>query len=197
MTAAAAAHEPRDPADVLLEGFHALETPEGFRAELIEGEIIVSPPPRGTHEENIGSVVRQVVRRSALEVTFSGNKGLTIASSGSGPANHVIPDGVFVPVGAFRNKPSWMPADEQVLMVLEVTSDHPDRDRRAKRFGYARSQVPLYLLIDRRERTVTLFSEPGGSADLVDYRQDIRVPFGKPLDLPEPFSFPLDTAEFD
>lgn len=40
-------HEPlsHGDADVLLEGFLALDTPEGFRAELIDGEIVVSPPP--------------------------------------------------------------------------------------------------------------------------------------------------------
>ncbi len=83
------------------------------------------------------------------------------------------------------------------FMVLEVTSDHPDRHRRAKRFGYARSRIPSYLLVGRRERTVTLFGEPDGTTDPVDYCQDIGVPFGKPLGLPEPFSFALDTADFD
>lgn len=37
----AMAHEPHESltqADVLLEGFLALDTPEGFRAELIEGK---------------------------------------------------------------------------------------------------------------------------------------------------------------
>lgn len=33
----AMAHEPLSQEDVLLEGFLALDTPEGFRAELIEG----------------------------------------------------------------------------------------------------------------------------------------------------------------
>lgn len=32
-------HEPLTQAEVLLEGFLALETPEGFRAELIEGRL--------------------------------------------------------------------------------------------------------------------------------------------------------------
>lgn len=32
-------HEPLTQADVLLEGFLALDTPEGFRAELIEGRL--------------------------------------------------------------------------------------------------------------------------------------------------------------
>lgn len=196
MTAATAHEPPRDPADVLLEGFHALKTPEGFRAELIEGDIIVTPPPVGTHQENIGSVVRQVMRQAATDMTFSGHKGLLLDRGGLCPKNHLIPDGVFAPVGAFRGEPSWMPRDN-VAMVVEVTSSKPDNDRKVKRYCYARGGVPLYLLIDREERTVTLFSEPGGSGDLIDYRQDTRVPFGKSIDLPAPFSFTLDTIEFD
>lgn len=35
----AMAHEPLTRAEVLLEGFLALDTPEGFRAELIEGRL--------------------------------------------------------------------------------------------------------------------------------------------------------------
>lgn len=195
MTAATAHEPPRDPADVLLEGFHALKTPEGFRAELIEGDIIVTPPPDGPHEGIIFSVVRQVVRQSATDLEFSGNKGLLLDRGGLCPSNHLIPDGVFVQADAFWGAPSWM-SRENVVMVVEVTSSKPDNDRKTKRYCYARGGIPLFLLIDRDERTVTLFSEPGGAGDLIDYRQDIRVPFGKSIDLPAPFSFMLETAAF-
>lgn len=60
----AMAHEPLTQAEVLLEGFLALDTPEGFRAELIEGEIVVTPPPDGDHEDYIGLIVDQVARRA-------------------------------------------------------------------------------------------------------------------------------------
>lgn len=193
---AAISHEERDPANVLLEGFHALETPEGFRAELIEGEIVVAPPPVGTHENDIAIIVQQVMRKATQDLFFSGNKGLILDRGGLCPRNRLIPDGVFVPAGAFKNKPSWMTVDD-VLLVLEVTSSKADQDRKIKRYCYARGGVPLYLLIDRQEHTITLFSEPGGTADLIDYRQDARVPFGKPLELPEPLGFALDTSELD
>nr|WP_269781600.1 Uma2 family endonuclease [Nocardia bovistercoris] len=179
-----------------MEGFYALEPPEGFRAELIEGEIIVTPPPRGDHESIIASINRQVIKGSAVDVDFSGNKGLLLDKGGLCVKNHLIPDGVFVPVRAYRGEGSWMPVDK-VLMVVEVTSTKPERDRKSKRYCYARGGVPLYLLVDREIHSVTLFGEPGGAGDLIDYRQEVRVPFGKPLDLPSPFALTLDTAEFE
>jgi hypothetical protein len=39
-------HRSEVPADFLLEEFLKLETPEGYRAELIDGEIVMTPPPR-------------------------------------------------------------------------------------------------------------------------------------------------------
>ncbi|WP_261986813.1 Uma2 family endonuclease [Actinomadura sp. HBU206391] len=94
----AMAYESHLPEDVLLEGFLALRTPDGFRAELIDGEIIVSPPPGGHHERAISRIVRQVMRMSQAEMDFSGNRVLVLPSGGSCPKNHAIPDGVFAPV---------------------------------------------------------------------------------------------------
>ncbi len=70
----AMAHEPLTQEDVLLEGFLALDTPEGFRAELIEGEIVVTPPPDGDHEDYIGLIVTQVIRGSRTDMQFSGTR---------------------------------------------------------------------------------------------------------------------------
>ncbi|HEY8982943.1 MAG TPA: Uma2 family endonuclease [Streptomyces sp.] len=189
----AMAHEPFTQEDVLLEGFLALGVPEGFRAELIEGEIVVTPPPDGDHEKYISRVVRQVIRQSLVDMDFSGNKGLVLEIGGASPKNRVLPDATFGPVelDLFGGASSWMPSDG-VTMVLEVTSTRPQADRELKRRSYARSGIPLYLLVDRGESSVTLFSEP----EKEDYRQLTTVPFGKSIPLPEPFGFDLQTAEF-
>ncbi|WP_328376731.1 Uma2 family endonuclease [Streptomyces sp. NBC_00440] len=186
-------HEPLTQAEVLLEGFLALETPEGFRAELIEGEIVVTPPPDGDHEDYINLVAKQVIRRSRTEMDLSGNKGLKLRSGGACPKNHAIPDGTFAPTAQrlFRGAEPWMPCDG-VALVAEVTSSKPQADREGKRRCYARGAIPLYLLVDREESSVTLFSDP--EAD--DYRQHCTIPFGKSLALPEPFGFELETADF-
>ncbi|MFG2559805.1 Uma2 family endonuclease [Streptomyces sp. NPDC048496] len=187
------AHEPLTQAEVLLEGFLALDTPEGFRAELIEGEIVVTPPPDGDHEDYINLVLKQVIRRARTEMDFSGNKGLKLRSGGGCPKNHAIPDGTFAPTDLrlFRGAESWMPC-EGVSMVVEVTSAKPEADREAKRRCYARGGIPLYLLIDRETSSVTLFGDPEDA----DYRRHCAIPFGETLSLPEPFGFDLDTADF-
>lgn len=189
----AMAHEPLTQADVLLEGFLALDTPEGFRAELIEGEIVVTPPPDGDHENYIELVVHQVYRRSRTDMQFSGNKGLKLKSGGACPKNHAIPDGTFAPRERhlFQGAEPWMPCDG-VALVVEVTSSKPQADREAKRHCYARGGIPLYLLIDREASSVTLFSDPEGD----DYREHCTRPFGKAVALPEPFAFDLETADF-
>lgn len=194
----AMAHEPLTQEELLLEGFLALDTPEGFRAEFIEGEIVVTPPPDGDHEDYIGVIVDQVARESATRMRFAGNKGLKVPRGGLCTKNHVIPDGAWAPIAdrLFRGAAPWMPC-EGVTMVAEVTSSRPDRDREAKRRCYALGGIPLYLLVDREKSSVTLFSDPGGDEpETVDYRELQTVPFGKEVPLPAPLSFELETSEF-
>jgi Uma2 family endonuclease len=153
----------------------------------------VTPPPDGDHEDHIGLIVGQVIRRSRTDMQFSGNKGLKLGRAAGCPKDHVIPDGTFAPRGMrlYRGADPWMPC-EGVAMVLEVTSTRPQADREVERRCYARGGIPLYLLVDREASSITLFSDP----EKDDYRQHCTFPFGKPLTLPEPFGFELDTADF-
>ncbi|MER5841049.1 Uma2 family endonuclease [Streptomyces prasinus] len=189
----AMAHEPLTQEDVLLEGFLALDTPEGFRAELIEGEIVVTPPPDGDHEDYIGLIMEQVLERSQIRMQFSGNKGLKLRSGGDCSKDRLIPDGTFAPreLRLYRGADSWMPCDG-VALVLEVTSSKPKADRESKRRCYARGGIPLHLLVDREASSITLFSDP----ERDDYREQCTRPLGKPLSLPAPFAFDLETADF-
>ncbi len=189
----AVAHEPQRRPRACWTSSCPSTTPEGFRAELIEGQIVVTPPPDGDHEDYINRIMKQVIRRSMTDMDFSGNKGLKLRSGGACPKNHVIPDGTFAPAAArlYRGADPWMPCDG-VAMVLEVTSSKPEADREAKRRCYARGAIPLYLLVDRETSMVTLFSEP----EKDDYLRLVRRSFGDPLSLPEPFALDLDTADF-
>lgn len=178
----------------LLEDFLSFEAPEGYRVELINGEIVVTPPPSGNHDRAFSRIVWQIARNSAVDMDFSGTKGLIVPSGGVADAGRAIPDATFAPakLDLFHGAGSWMPSSG-VAMVLEVTSSHPNRDREDKRRAYAEAGIPLYLLADRGEKQVVLFANPDGK----DYLQVTKAPFGRKLDLPKPFDFTLDTAPFD
>jgi Uma2 family endonuclease len=183
--------EPEAPVDLTLQYFLSLDTPEGYRAELIDGEIFVTPPPNGNHERGISLIVEQVIVSSATRMHFAGHKGLIVpADTGQ---SRVIPDITFAPrdLDLFHDAPPWM-LPGGVAMVVEVTSSSPDRDRTGKRHGYAAAGIPLYLLVDRQKGQVTLFSAPARN----DYVTHTQVPFGGSIKLPPPFSFTLATEDF-
>jgi Uma2 family endonuclease len=192
-----AAHEPvhtPDDAALLEEAFWDLDTPEGFRAELIEGDIAVTPPPDGNHEYVFSRLVRQVIKHSVVELDVSGNKGLLIPAGSGQPRHHLIPDATFAPcdLDLFGDAPPWM-APHGVLMVAEVTSRKPERDRKTKLSCYAAGGIPHYLLIDREQAAVTLYSKPDPAKGR--YGEHHTVRFGETLPLPEPFGFELETAD--
>jgi Uma2 family endonuclease len=190
----AMALEPKTQEDILLEGFLALDTPEGFRAELIDGEIVVTPPPGGFHEKIAGKIAFAIARHAKIELDYAANRGVRVPKGSRCTKSLVIPDSTYAPseLDLFASDDSWTDPDG-ILLVVEVTSTRPEIDRGAKRHCYARAGIPHYLLADRVEKKVTLFSEPEDE----DYHSASWVPFGKPLVMPKPFDFELDTKGFD
>jgi hypothetical protein len=132
-------------------------------------------------------LLRQCMRQRP-ELGLYGDCGLKVETCRKGRA---IPDGTLAPIAHFLRSGEWADPDG-VLMVVEVTSydrDTSQRDRVEKPRAYAESAIPVYLLIDRDSRDVTVHSEP---VDEV-YRERHTVSFGKSLPLPEPVGFDLDT----
>ncbi|WP_327354612.1 Uma2 family endonuclease [Streptomyces sp. NBC_01304] len=163
--------------------------PKGWRVELIEGEIFVTPPANGEHEEIVSEVSGQVRDHDKGYGRYTG-VGLTLP--GAPDAGHVIPDLVIAPKGSFHDRQEWHdPAP--VLLVVEVTSDSTaSRDRVQKLRGYARAGIPVYLLIDREACEAVVCCDPLGD----DYQRKTIHKLGTPVELPEPLGFDLDTAEF-
>ncbi len=179
--------------NLLLDWFTGLNTPEGFRAELIEGEFLLRPLPDGSHEHCLSRIASRIHTGSRTAMAFSGNKGLKLKSAHACPQDHAIPDGTLAPrdLRLYRGAGPWMPC-AGVAMVVEVTDARPETDRETKPRCYARGDIPLYLLVDREASAITLFSAPEGD----EYHERRTRPLGKPLPLPAPFGFDLDTADF-
>ncbi|WP_371578720.1 Uma2 family endonuclease [Streptomyces sp. NBC_01314] len=165
--------------------------PRGWRVELIEGEICVRPPANGEHEEIVSELTEQVVDRRR-DRSLRNYTGIGLNVPGASMTGHVVPDLAIAPKGTFDDKQEWHDPSA-VLLVAEITSTSTgDRDRETKILGYARAGIPLYLLIDREEAEVTVFSEPSGER----YAKAAKCKLGLVVPLPAPLGFDLDTAEF-
>jgi len=173
--------EPRalDEFGELGELLDSLDLPPGYKAELIEGEIVVMPPPGFNHEAFLAMIHYQLSLRKWLAV---GNLGVIT------PLGKFIPDLSVATFEYFRrdSDESWQGSDG-IAMVVEVTSSNPEKDRDAKRRGYALANIPVYLLVDRQRKETVLFSEP----ERGDYVVVARRPITEPVPLPAPFSFTL------
>ncbi|MEV4739872.1 Uma2 family endonuclease [Streptomyces sp. NPDC049555] len=162
---------------------HAVEGP---RYEFIRGRVGIKPAPDGVHGRIIQWLTRICIQ--ARPDLWLHEQGLKVETYRKGYAR---PDGTLAHCDAFVDEGEWASAD-QVLMVVEVTSYDSDthlRDRIEKPRAYAESGIPVYLLVDRDSREITVHSRP----DATRYELAETVPFGKSVQLPDPVGIALDT----
>ncbi|WP_033257798.1 MULTISPECIES: Uma2 family endonuclease [Kitasatospora] len=174
----------------LLDTWRELDAPEGWRTEIEGGRIQLVPPPNMDHNVIAVLISRALTRRLPDDLGVFQTAGVQIARM----EKLYIPD---LLVAGMTGLPKEGPLDAaEALLAVEITSRSTARlDRTKKLWGYAHAPVPLYLLVDRFDEpgpTVTLYSEPSDGA----YGQSVRVPFGKPVELPAPFDCVLETADF-
>lgn len=166
-----------------------LDPPAGARAELIDGEIIVSPSGSVRHSGSIYALTVALVgvterRGWTIHTNLTTHIRLT--------RERLIPDLMVAPEDAPQFGDHELLASG-VLLAAEVVSPWSKRrDREVKPRAYAQGGVPLYLLIDHfaTPPAVTLHSQPGSDG----YTQCQNAASGHPLHLPEPFGITLDTA---
>ncbi|WP_370421913.1 Uma2 family endonuclease [Streptomyces sp. QH1-20] len=166
---------------------YAIQHHQGDRVQIVEGVIEMMCPSWG-HETAADQIRNQIAPKVAELGCVSGSGNLDLPGS----SNWYIPDVAVVPKALAKDAPALLP--DQTLLIVEVTSDsNGDTDRIVKRRRYAEYGAPLYLLVDRQEKSCTLFAEAG---KLGYTKVNGPLPFGTPVHLPEPFDLTLDTSEF-
>ncbi|MFG2938017.1 Uma2 family endonuclease [Streptomyces sp. NPDC048282] len=172
-----------------VEEFEELErhAPENVRLEFIRGKVQVKPVTDGNHDQIIAWLQRLCMQHRP-ELWLYGDRGMKVEGYRKGRAR---PDGVLAPFGFPAGHGDWSEA-AGVLMAVEVTSHDSDthqRDRVEKPEGYAAADIPVYLLIDRDDCSVIVFSQPEKGR----YRREEKLPFGAAVKLPKPVNITLDT----
>lgn len=180
-----------DQPQMLVEEFEQIAhaAPETVTLEFINGKLEVKPVPDGDH----GAIVMWLLERclqQRQDLRLYPEQGLKIEGYCKGRAR---PDGALAPEDHFVGQGEWA-EPEGVLMAVEVTSSDPDtdrRDRREKRNGYAASDIPVYLLVDRDSCMISVHSEPENGV----YTSRLTYPYGKVVELPHPVGITLETEK--
>jgi Uma2 family endonuclease len=164
------------------------EPPEGYKAEVIEGLLVVSPSPSRRHGLIFAKLAVQLNQLLPSHLAVTNTVTLEMAAT----SERYMPDLLVAHEDALRSDEWLLDAADAELVVEIVSPSNAGHDRVIKLRGYAASGVPIYLLVDPLEQSVTLFFEPVGEA----YQQVHRVPFGASIALPEPYAGKIDTAPF-
>jgi Uma2 family endonuclease len=186
-----------------------LQLPEGTRVEVIGGDVFVSPGPAYAHSAMITDVQNAFAFRLGADPVFGWrtiqNQDLDLTAIADG----YIPDLAVIATERhreLRSAPGHLIHPEDVELVVEVTSpgnalndrpqDVPRLKGKNKWYGYARTGVPFYLLVDRQPRAsrAILYSEPDQATGR--YLEAAAWKFGDPISLPEPFGVEIDTGEW-
>jgi Uma2 family endonuclease len=182
-----------DPLDQLEALFWTLDLGRGYRIELLEGQIVVSPKPVLWHGRAalwLYDQFREVCKVHDWDQSLDSEVEL--------PATRdiVAPDQmIFKNPGKVSDLESAVPV-EHVLLVSEVVSPSSQRaDREVKPLSYAKAGIPFYLLVDRfvEPATITLLSEPEKDG----YAKSEAVAAGqggRKLRVPKPFGITLDAT---
>ncbi|SNT09350.1 Endonuclease, Uma2 family (restriction endonuclease fold) [Streptosporangium subroseum] len=184
--------EDTSPARTARDLFETLPPTPGFRAEVIDGNLIMSPvgTPEHSWSATLLSYALQPVVMERKWRAHVGGVNVCI----DGPRDSLIPDFVLAPADC----PRWGTLEllsSGLILVTEVVSPGSARvDRDDKPRIYAAGGVPIMLLVDpiAASPAVTVLSDPQDGA----YQIVTRVQMGKPVRLPSPVDFDLDTSIF-
>ncbi|MGW6902930.1 Uma2 family endonuclease [Streptomyces sp. NPDC054940] len=146
-------------------------TPAGYKAEVVEGSIVIWPVQQ-THRQITRSIVAQLCarypsREADARIDYPGH------------LNGLASDVTLVAEGAER-MPNGRWHYQDVEFVAEVISEGvAHNDYGPKKTAYAVAEVPVYLIADPYQGRCYIHTDPKDG----DYATRTRVDFGTDLDL--------------
>ncbi|MEV0640250.1 Uma2 family endonuclease [Streptomyces sp. NPDC050619] len=169
--------------------FESLErtTPEGYKVEIVEGAIFMSPQ-RDTHWEIIADIFEQLRTKYPRKRVKS-----DVRVDYPGHLNGFASDVTLVAEGAAKT-PGGLWRFQDVEFVAEVISKGTSQnDYGTKRLAYAAAEVPVYLIADPYQGKCHLYTQPKKG----EYLSELSVAFGTDVDMTTtPLGLTLKTDEF-
>ncbi|WP_329218419.1 Uma2 family endonuclease [Streptomyces sp. NBC_01485] len=165
-----------DNTSTLDEMFERLETmpvPEGYKVEIVEGTVFMSPQ-RDTHWEIIADIYEQLRTKYPRKRVKS-----DVRIDYPGHLNGFATDVTVMAEGAAKTEAGrWN--HEDVEFVAEVISKGTAaNDYGPKMAAYATAEVPVYLIADPCQRRCHLYTQPKNG----EYVTETKIDFGDDIDL--------------
>ncbi|WP_445330648.1 Uma2 family endonuclease [Streptomyces sp. GSL17-111] len=173
--------------DEWFERLERMPVPEGFKVEIVEGNVFLFPQ-RQTHWEITLGLVEQLLARYPQSRTAS-----DVRIDFPGHLNGFASDVAAFVEGATKT-PEGRWRHEDVEFVAEVISKGTAvNDYGPKKAAYATAKVPVYLVVDPYVGRCRVFTQPKDG----DYASELTVDFGVDVDLGDtPVGLTLSTGEF-
>ncbi|MEV5881164.1 Uma2 family endonuclease [Streptomyces sp. NPDC052020] len=168
--------------------FEEFEPPEGVKAELFRGVVVLMAGRDLVHNMIVEDVLDQIPRKrwSRLQT-----QDVDIPGEASEP----VPDLVVLRRDLRPDSGRLLPSPLVTMVVEVVSKSSVHQDYAVKRSIYAAGKVPAYLILDPVMAQCVLLTEPAGEGEGADYRAQRIAKFGDPLPL-EVLGIELDTSEF-
>ncbi|MGP3686699.1 Uma2 family endonuclease [Streptomyces sp. IBSNAI002] len=176
---------PSDLDDVLWQAWKAMELPEGYRAEIVEGFIEVSPTGRYSHGR-IANRLRRALDKFLDGGQFAAHQDMNVIHKRKvwipdvfitleDAEEHVTEDGLGIDASAV----------ELIAEVVSPGKETLERDRERKRRAYARAGIPVYVIIDDFDGHGTVSVLTGPVPGEARYASEVRMPYGTEVIVPE------------
>ncbi|WP_431995031.1 Uma2 family endonuclease [Streptomyces griseoflavus] len=178
-----------DSFEGLLRTLDELDVPDGYKAEIIRGNIVVSPWSKGYYLDVMELVCEQLRQHVPEGHRVSYGPFLYVfpgVERAYGPDIHVAHR------SASRSTGNELDGEALSLVAGLTSASTRDDDLTDKVVTYGKAGVPVYLLLDMQEEQATVFSMPSAKG----YEARCTKPFGEKLPIPEPFGCVLDTTGF-
>jgi len=142
--------------------------PDGSRYELVDGQLLVTPAPRGVHQRAVGQLfllLAPFVERHRLGGTYFSPADLDLG------AGHLVQPDLFVaPLVNGREPIDWAEIAVPLLIAEVVSPTTAQSDRSLKRRRFQRSGVAEYWIVDVDARRVERWRPEDPRAEVLTER---------------------------
>ncbi|MFJ2259701.1 Uma2 family endonuclease [Streptomyces sp. NPDC087844] len=173
--------------DMLFEQLERMPVPEGYKVEIVEGAIFMSPQ-RDTHWEIILDIVERLRTKYPRKRVKS-----DVRVDYPGHLNGFASDVTLMAEGASKPDTGYWRCQDVQFVAEVISRGTATNDYGPKKTAYALADVPVYLIVDPYQGKCHLYTQPKDG----EYFTELSVTFGADIDMTNTvLGLTLKTDEF-